>query len=53
MGPLGGASHVSDAGGLMAVILRLDGELAAPLNIHYNNNYFIIAIIIMYLLLKC
>ena len=32
MGPLGGGSHVSTAGGLLAVILRFDGELAAPLN---------------------
>ena len=30
MGSLGGASHVSDTGGLL-VILRLDGGLAAPL----------------------
>ena len=34
MGPLGGGSHVSTAGGLLAVILRFDGEFAAPLSIH-------------------
>ena len=34
MGPLGGGSHVSTAGGLLAVILRFDEELAAPLSIH-------------------
>ena len=32
MGPLGGGSHVSTAGGLLAVILRFDGEFAAPLS---------------------
>ena len=31
MGPLGGGSHVSTAGGsLLAVILRFDGEFDAP-----------------------
>ena len=34
MGPLGaGGSHVSTAGSLLAVILRFDGEFAAPLSI--------------------
>ena len=35
-GPLGGASHVSDTGGLL-VILRLYGELTAP-KIHNHCN---------------
>ena len=30
MGPLGGGSHVSTAGGLLALILRFNGEFAAP-----------------------
>ena len=33
MGPLGGGSHVSTAGGLLAVILRFNGEFTAPLKI--------------------
>ena len=37
MGPLGGGSHVSTAGGLLAVILRFDGECAAPLVDGYCN----------------
>ena len=34
MGPLGGGSHVHviTAGGLLALILRFNGEFAAPLN---------------------
>ena len=37
MGPLGaGGSHVSTAGGLLAEIVRFDGECAAPFD---NNNY--------------
>ena len=31
MGPLGGGSHVSTAGGLLAVMLRSDEGFAAPL----------------------
>ena len=30
MGPLGGGSHVSTAGSLLAEILRFNGECAAP-----------------------
>ena len=33
MGPLEGGSHASDAGGLLAVLLRFNGEFAAPLKI--------------------
>ena len=38
VGPLGGGSHVSTAGGLLAVILRFDGECAAPL-VDNDKNY--------------
>ena len=38
MGPLGGASHVSDTGGLL-MILRLDEGLAAPLVDNIIQNY--------------